>query len=173
MSGTRLYIFDADGTLRWTTVPGQKYPLGRDEWRLMPGVTARLRAIPWAAGGPWLAIASNQNGVAAGELTAETAGTLMREMIEAAVGFLPPRCRIGMCMCSATARCPCRKPEPGLLLAHLAHFGVRAEEALYVGDLGIDEQAARAAGIPFRYAAAFFSEMESCRSSANERNLAD
>lgn len=75
-SHVRLFIFDADGTLRWTTLPGRKYPLSSGEWRLMPGVEARLRAIPWSPCGPWLAIASNQNGVAAGELSEDRAREL-------------------------------------------------------------------------------------------------
>ncbi len=63
---------------------------------------------------------------------------------------------IGMCICDERLSCPCRKPAPGLLLAHLAHFGVSPEEALFVGDLAIDEEAARRAGIPFAYARDFF-----------------
>lgn len=156
MTATRLFIFDADGTLRWTTVKGQKYPLSSGEWRLMPGVAERLRAIGWSAEGPWLAIASNQNGVAAGELTGETAQALMVEMIVAAIGHLPQRTQIAMCMCDEAAACGCRKPEPGLLLRHLAHFGVAPAEALFVGDLDSDAEAARRAGIPFRRAADFF-----------------
>lgn len=55
----KLFIFDADGTLRWSTPPGRKYPLNSWEWQLMPGVAAGLSAIAWAREGPWLAIASN------------------------------------------------------------------------------------------------------------------
>src|SRR4051794_15098562 len=41
-----LVIFDADGTLRYVTVPGQHYPLRPEEWRLMPGVRETLAALP-------------------------------------------------------------------------------------------------------------------------------
>ncbi len=156
LSRIRLFIFDADGTLRWTTVPGQKYPLARHEWKLMPGVAEKLRAIPFGLRGPWLAIASNQNGVAAGELSEGMARALMTDMLEAALGEVPEGTRIGLCICDERLSCPCRKPAPGLLLDHLAHFGVSPGEALFVGDLAIDEEAARRAGIPFAYARDFF-----------------
>lgn len=153
---TKLYIFDADGTLRWTTVPGQKYPLQLDEWQLMPNVAERLRAIPFSDDGPWLGIASNQNGVAAGELSLEMARRLMDDMLRAALGSVPDGTHIEMCMCDEHGDCDCRKPAPGLLLRHLAHFGVAPHEALFVGDLEIDAEAARRAGIPFVFASSFF-----------------
>ena len=43
---------------------------------------------------------------------------------------------------------PRPKPHPDLLLKVLGHFGVAAEEVLYVGDSAVDEKAAHAAGIP-------------------------
>lgn len=153
---TRLYIFDADGTLRWTTVPGQRYPLNSGEWRLMPNVAARLAAIPWSAEGPWLAIASNQDGVAAGELSEAAARGLMREMLVAALGKLPHETRIAMCICGEHAGCGCRKPAPGLLLRLLVDYRVAPRDALFVGDLDSDAEAARRAGIPFCPAAEFF-----------------
>jgi D-glycero-D-manno-heptose 1,7-bisphosphate phosphatase len=156
LTQVRLFIFDADGTLRWTVVPGQKYPLQPGDWRLMPGVAERLRRIPFGAEGPWLAIASNQNGVAAGELSEETARALLEDMLAEALGHVPPETRIGMCICDERLSCECRKPAPGLLLQHLAHFGVAPREALFVGDLDIDEEAARRAGIPFLRAQDFF-----------------
>lgn len=152
----KLYIFDADGTLRWTTVPGQKYPLRPDQWQLMPQVHERLSAIGFSDAGPWLGIASNQNGVAAGELSEEMSRRLMAEMLSAALGEVPSHTRIELCLCDAQGDCDCRKPAPGLLLRHLAHFRVKPEEALFVGDLDIDAEAARRAGIPFIYAQDFF-----------------
>ncbi|MFN4140333.1 HAD-IIIA family hydrolase [Aestuariivirga sp.] len=155
-ASVRLFIFDADGTLRWTTIPEQKYPLGRSEWQLMPGVAERLRAIPWAPGGPWLAVASNQNGVAAGELAAEMARGLIEDMLAAALGAVPPETEIAMCTCDERLDCACRKPAPGMLLGLLDRFGVRPDEALYVGDLPIDAEAARRARVPFIFARDFF-----------------
>ena len=155
-AGVRLFIFDADGTLRWSLPPGRRYPLDHGEWRLMPGVAARLRAIPWSPRGPWLAIASNQNGVAAGELSEEMARALLGEMLEAAIGRVPDGTRIEICICDERIGCDCRKPAPGLLLRLLAHFGVPPAEALFVGDLDSDAEAARRAGVAFMRAQDFF-----------------
>ncbi len=156
LARVKLYIFDADGTLRWSTLPGRKYPLNSGEWRLMPGVAARLRAIPWSSRGPWLAIASNQNGVAAGELTDAMARKLIEEMLMAALGRIPEETRIEFCIFDERISCDCRKPAPGLILRLLDHFGVVPEEALFVGDLDSDAEAARRAGVAFIRAEMFF-----------------
>jgi HAD superfamily hydrolase (TIGR01662 family) len=156
VNGPKLYIFDADGTLRWTTVPGQKYPLAQDQWRLMPGVAERLRAIPWSPRGPWLGIASNQSGVASGELSEATARLLIDAMLVAALGSVPAGARVELCTCREGEVCTRHKPEPGMLLSLLRHFGVAARDALYVGDLDIDAEAARRAGIGFAHARDFF-----------------
>ncbi|MCL4767901.1 MAG: HAD-IIIA family hydrolase [Hyphomicrobiaceae bacterium] len=153
---TRLYIFDADGTLRWTTVEGQKYPTRSGEWRLMPNVRQRLAGIPWSAAGPWLAVASNQNGVAEGLLDEPTARRLIQYMLVEALGRVPERTSVELCVCSEQAGCDCRKPAPGLLLRLLRAHRISPAEALFVGDLPIDAEAARRAGIPFVWAHDFF-----------------
>lgn len=153
---TRLYIFDVDGTLRWTVRPGARYPESRDEWRLMPRVAETLRAIPWGAGGARLAVASNQTGVGEGRLTEALARELIEEALRAALGQVPLGTILALCTCPPEVACACRKPEPGLLLEALRASGVSAEEALFVGDLEIDRLAAERAGIPFRWAAEFF-----------------
>lgn len=152
----RLYIFDADGTLRWTTREGGRYPLHRAEWKLMPGVAETLARIPWSAEGPWLAIASNQDGVPLGEISEEDARLLIYEMIAAAAGRIPEKTAIALCVHGEGSRCVCRKPQPGLLLALLDNFGIGPEEALFVGDLESDAEAARRAGIDFIPARDFF-----------------
>jgi phosphoglycolate phosphatase-like HAD superfamily hydrolase len=43
-----------------------------------------------------------------------------------------------------------------MLLRILRRFEAAPDEALYVGDLDIDEQAARRAGVAFRWARDFF-----------------
>jgi phosphoglycolate phosphatase-like HAD superfamily hydrolase len=41
-----------------------------------------------------------------------------------------------------------QKPHPEMIEAALAALGARREEAVYVGDMEVDVQAARAAGLP-------------------------
>jgi len=150
----KLYIFDADGTLRWTTVPNQPCPNDPGEWQLMPGVTEKLSAIDWGA--HRLGIASNQGGVAAGFMTGEMAYRLLEDMVREAVGYVPPATSIQLCTCSAAVDCLCRKPRPGMLLAIMEHFRAGPDETLYVGDLEVDREAACRAGVAFEWAWDFF-----------------
>lgn len=152
----RLLIFDADGTLRWTTIPGQPCPNRPGEWRLMPNVRERLRAFDWGPGGTRLGVASNQNGVAAGYLSRAMAARLLRDTVREAIGHVPAGAQIEMCTCPLAAGCACRKPEPGMLLRILERAGVAAADALFVGDLDIDREAARRAGVAFQWAGDFF-----------------
>jgi D-glycero-D-manno-heptose 1,7-bisphosphate phosphatase len=152
----RLYVFDLDGTLRWTARPGAMYPLHAGDWRLMPNVARTLRAIRWGPGGARLAVASNQNGVGEGLLALETAEALARDALRAALGYVPDDLILALCTCRLDAGCDCRKPAPGLLVRALREAGVRPDEALFVGDLESDREAARRAGVPFRTAAEFF-----------------
>ncbi|HWI41691.1 MAG TPA: HAD family hydrolase [Verrucomicrobiae bacterium] len=46
-------------------------------------------------------------------------------------------------------KAPRPKPHPDPLLCVLEHFGLRPQEALFVGDSEVDRQAAQAAGVPF------------------------
>jgi len=50
-------------------------------------------------------------------------------------------------MTAAKASFP--KPHPDPLLRILAYYGIKAEEALFVGDSAVDALAAAAAGVPF------------------------
>jgi hypothetical protein len=52
--------------------------------------------------------------------------------------------------------CPNRKPKPGFILKALEELGAQAENCLFVGDSNTDRQAAKAAGVPFRWADLFF-----------------
>jgi len=69
---------------------------------------------------------------------------------------VPEDAAIEMCVCPEDSGCGCRKPAPGMLLRLLDRFQLRRDQALFVGDLEIDREAARRAGIAFRTAAEFF-----------------
>jgi HAD superfamily hydrolase (TIGR01662 family) len=49
-----------------------------------------------------------------------------------------------------------RKPEPGMLLETMRHYGMEPRETLYVGDLLDDNYAAESAGVDFAWAHMFF-----------------
>jgi len=151
---TELVIFDADGTLRYVTVPGQHYPLTVSEQRLIPGVIDTFSHLPVAR--LKFGLASNQHGVALGQITRDDAYALLLATWQDAFGGNAPPISIEMCVCLPSAACHRRKPMPGMLIALLRRFGLPGNRALYVGDLPIDAEAAARAGIPFCIAADFF-----------------
>lgn len=154
-SGYALYIFDADGTLRWTRVPGQQCPYRPEEWALMPNVRTTLRRLCLRERAA-IGVASNQDHVARGHLSYALARSMLEDTVVAAVGRLPARCAIELCTCLPRRGCPCRKPGPRMLLDIMARFGASRGATLYVGDLDLDRRAARHAGVGFAWAGEFF-----------------
>lgn len=152
----RLYIFDADDTLRRTLVPGQPCPRAPTEWELIPGVADRLRSMNWGAGGRLLGVASNQDQIAYGHFTEPTARALLVDMISAATGHVPAPEAVQLCPHALDVPCDCRKPAPGMLKRIMEFYSVSPSETLFVGNATTDEEAALRAGVSFAWANYFF-----------------
>ena len=154
-----LIIFDADGTLRRCTVPGQVCPNQPGQWELLPGVKETLTGIEWGSpshGRTALGIASNQAGIARGYLTEELARKMLEDTVEAAAGFRPIPGSVELCPHGTREGCSCRKPGP-LMLQRLRDFWKTVPaRTLFVGDMASDRGAALNAGCAFRWAADFF-----------------
>ena len=160
-----LLIFDADGTLRRCKVPGQPCPNKPDEWELIPGVES-LREIQWGARvrvrngtvvRKYLAIASNQSGVALGYMSQIDAYGMLLSLANTLNGHVPSGREVRMCPHAADAGCDCRKPKPGLLYELLdAYPLIDRCRVLFVGDQETDRQAAQAVPIDFMWAWDFF-----------------
>lgn len=157
-----LIIFDADGTLRRATAPGQPCPRHENEWTLMPGVERGCRAIlvehrrRLAHGGSLqVAVATNQAGVEDGDLTRGEAEGLARScLLRAFRGDWPPAyVRVATSKEESDFD---RKPNPGMLLDILDHSGVSAHRTLVVGDGDEDREAAETIGADFAWAGDFF-----------------
>jgi D-glycero-D-manno-heptose 1,7-bisphosphate phosphatase len=144
-----LIIFDADDTLRRTTVPGQPCPRTPQQWELMPGVRETLRRLSWGEGGHLFGVASNQDQVAYGLLSLEMARRLLRDLAIAATGSSPAEPALQLCPHALEIVCSCRKPAPGMLLKIMEHYGERAESTVFVGNHDIDREAAIRAGVAF------------------------
>jgi D-glycero-D-manno-heptose 1,7-bisphosphate phosphatase len=156
-AGFRLWIFDADDTLRRTTVPGQPCPRSHSEWELLPGVREALGAMAWSApAGPRLGIASNQDQIGAGMLALETARALLRDLAREAAGVILPEPAIQLCPHALGVACDCRKPRPAMLQRIMACYGIGAEETVFVGDSEADRVAAAEAGVHFLEARELF-----------------
>jgi D-glycero-D-manno-heptose 1,7-bisphosphate phosphatase len=146
----RLFIFDADDTLRRTTVPGRPCPHRPGEWELMPGVRETLAPVPWERdGGPHLGLASNQDQVGYGYLSMKMARDLLRDLARAAAGVEPVDAALELCPHALHVDCDCRKPKPGMLFRIMAHFDVAPGATVFVGNDAVDQEAAARAGVAY------------------------
>lgn len=162
----KMIMFDADGTLRRCTVPGQPCPNNPGEWELMPNVKETLARYDLKRIG--LYVVSNQGGIALGYLTETMALDLIYDLCEQIDPDLPHgRYAAYICPHSPNDGCPCRKPSPYLLLQVLTqewderkyfddYDPPKLSECLYVGDQDTDRQTAERAGIAFMWANDFF-----------------
>jgi histidinol-phosphate phosphatase family protein len=157
LTSYRLVVFDADDTLRETVVPGRPCPHGPGEWVLRPGVREVLQAVSWGERmAPQLGLASNQDHVAYGFLSLETARSLLKDLAIAATGSAPADAALQLCPHPLDGDCECRKPEPGMLLSIMKYYGVAPRDTLFVGDAEVDREAATRAGTSFMWAADLF-----------------
>jgi D-glycero-D-manno-heptose 1,7-bisphosphate phosphatase len=153
----RLFIFDADDTLRRTTVAGKPCPHGPDEWELMPGVQETLSRIPWGQPeGPRMGVASNQDQIAYGHLSIDMARRLLRDVAMAAAGTSLPDAALQLCPHALDVVCDCRKPQPGMLLRIMGHYGLSPDLTVFVGNDEVDREAAQRAGVAFVWSERLF-----------------
>lgn len=150
LSTKKLIIFDADGTLRRCTIPGQPCPSKNDEWELMPGVKEKIATLP---DGVRFGIVSNQGGVGLGFMPQEVAWQML---VELAALALRDRCVALMCTHAPKDGCLCRKPSPLMLYQAMEAANAKPRETLYVGDMDSDREAAQRAGVAFLWAWEFF-----------------
>jgi len=157
MPDYRLYIFDADNTLRVTTVD-KPCPNGPGEWELAPGVIERLAEVDWRK--CYYGIVSNQAGIAQGFITGEMAMRLLLDLASAAFSQTPHTGMVLLCPHAEDDGCLCRKPSPYMLNQVIRACGVSPRETLMVGDMDTDQRAARNAGCDFAWADEFFGVQE-------------
>jgi D-glycero-D-manno-heptose 1,7-bisphosphate phosphatase len=152
MTIDKLYIFDADATLRVCTVHDQPCPHGFDEWIPIPWAVERLARTDWTRNG--FGIVSNQAGVAKGYVNRGAAESMLWSLAAVMTKcehWRIPGAAIRLCPHATDAGCECRKPKPKMILDVMAAFGVDRSKTICVGDLETDEQAARNAGVEFAW----------------------
>jgi D-glycero-D-manno-heptose 1,7-bisphosphate phosphatase len=138
-------ILDRDGVLNRRPPPGE-YVREPGEFEWLPGSLEALRAFKRA--GYRIIVASNQAGVARGQLTTESLDAVHRRMrtdARAAGGAIDA---IYYCPHDSDAGCDCRKPKPGLLFRAQKDFSLDLTRTYFLGDDVRDMQAAEAAGAP-------------------------
>lgn len=142
-------IFDRDGVLNVDT--GYAFDPARLEW--MPGARAAVARVNRA--GAVAVIATNQSGIGRGYYTEDQMHAFHAEMIrqlEASGAkidkvYFAPHHEAAAEDRYRVADHPDRKPNPGMLLAALADFGIEAKDAIMIGDKESDMEAARRAGV--------------------------
>ena len=113
----KLLILDRDGVINFDSDHYIKHP---DEWHPLPGsieAIARLTQSGWR-----IAVASNQSGIARGLFDMEMLNAMHTKMHKAVTQAGGRIEAVFYCPDSADSDSPCRKPNPGMLLAIAERF---------------------------------------------------
>jgi D-glycero-D-manno-heptose 1,7-bisphosphate phosphatase len=129
-------LFDRDGTLIHD-VPGNTDP---ERVRPMPGAVEAV-ALARECGLP-VGVVTNQAAVGDGVLSPADVDRV-NERVDAVLG---PFDVWEVCPHRAEDRCPCRKPQAGMVLSAARRMGVDPRSVVVIGDVGSDMGAAVAAG---------------------------
>jgi HAD superfamily hydrolase (TIGR01662 family) len=144
-------LLDVDGTLR-RTKSGEIYPRDPSDVELLPGRRETLQR--WVDQGYALFFVSNQSGIASEKLTREAAEAAFARTI-ALLGL--PVAEVAYCPHPAfPAGCFCRKPLPGLGVSLIQRHQLSRPHLVMVGDMDSDRDFARALGVKYVTADAFF-----------------
>jgi histidinol-phosphate phosphatase family protein len=129
-------LFDRDGTL----VHDVPYNGDPSAVRTVPGAARALRRLRRRR--IRVGVVTNQSGVARGLLIPEQVAAV-NATVDALLG---PFDTWQVCPHSEADGCPCRKPQPGLVLAAARKIGVSPQRCVVIGDTGGDVLAALRAG---------------------------
>jgi D-glycero-D-manno-heptose 1,7-bisphosphate phosphatase len=140
---TRLILLDRDGVINFDS---PEYIKNADEWRPIPGAVEAIAQLKTA--GLLVAVCTNQSGIGRGLLT-ETALARIHDKFAALLAAEGATLdALVHCPHVPGDGCPCRKPQPGMLIDVMGRLGVTPAETLAIGDSVRDIEAARAAGCP-------------------------
>ena len=137
----KLIILDRDGTINHDSDEHIKSP---EEWKPIKGSLEAIARLTHA--NYRIAVATNQSGIARGLFDTRTLFAIHDTLLRA---LSPVGGRIDaffFCPHKAEDRCPCRKPQPGMLLEVARRFNVSLDDVCMVGDAQRDLEAAAAAG---------------------------
>lgn len=139
---SQFILLDRDGVINQKVRNG--YVAAWNEFRFLPGALESLRLLTTSGFLP--IVVSNQAGVGKGRMTqaalSEITSRFMRK-VKACGGCIH---RVYYCTHRKEARCPCRKPRPGLLLQAQRENHFDLARAYFIGDSLSDMAAAERAG---------------------------
>lgn len=151
------YIFDKDGTVVRSKA-GNPFATTVEDQEVIPGVMEKLQDVLLNDDNTIFAIATNQGGVAFGQLSIEDAAAITNDAakkIGATLGVFDPNHPEGN-VAPYNVESDTRKPAPGMLTYLMNEVGAIPEETVMVGDGHDDRLAAEAAGVRFEWAKDFF-----------------
>ncbi|PYI37265.1 haloacid dehalogenase [Arthrobacter psychrolactophilus] len=129
-------LFDRDGTLI------HDVPYNGDPARVTTIAGARAAVDCVRRAGLKIGVISNQSGVGRGLLTPQQV-TMVNARVEDLLG---PFDAWFICPHAPEQGCPCRKPNPGMVLMAARRWSVGTRSLAVIGDIGADVGAALAAG---------------------------
>lgn len=137
----RAVFLDRDGVLNRARVRAGKPhpPRTLAELEILPGVLTALCSLK--AAGYLLAVVTNQPDVARG-----LASRADVEALNHALSCALPLDAVFTCFHDDEARCPCRKPEPGLIVQAARQLAIDCQGSFLVGDRWRDIEAGRRSG---------------------------
>jgi len=133
----KLVILDRDGTINHDS---EHFIKSVDEWRPLRGAMEAIARLTQA--GYRIVVATNQSGIARGLLTTRTLFDIHDALQRAAAQAGGRIDAFFFCPHAADSACPCRKPEPGMLLEVARRFNIALADTYMVGDALRDVQAA-------------------------------
>jgi D-glycero-D-manno-heptose 1,7-bisphosphate phosphatase len=137
----KLVILDRDGTINHDSDNHIRSP---EEWRPIKGsleAIARLTQADYH-----VVVATNQSGIARGFFDTKTLFAIHEKLARELAQVGGRIDAFFFCPHAAAAGCPCRKPQPGMLLEVSRRFNVSLADTYMVGDAQRDLEAAAAAG---------------------------
>jgi D-glycero-D-manno-heptose 1,7-bisphosphate phosphatase len=137
----KLVILDRDGTINHDS---EHFIKSVEEWRPIRGAMEAIARLTQA--GYRIVVATNQSGIARGLLTTRTLFDIHDALQRAAAQAGGRIDAFFFCPHAADSACPCRKPQPGMLLEVARRFNIALADTYMVGDSLRDVQAASAAG---------------------------
>lgn len=140
----KIILLDRDGVLI-EKMPKREYVASFEDYRPMIENWNGLKIL--AESGFDFLIATNQPGVATGEVSKEFMLRLHQRMVSEMLNMGINVLAVYACKHHWNDNCDCRKPAPGMLLSAIKDFGIVKDQTLYIGDDDRDILAAKAAGI--------------------------
>jgi D-glycero-D-manno-heptose 1,7-bisphosphate phosphatase len=136
-----LIILDRDGVIN---VDSDAYVKSPDEWIPLPGSLEAIARLKKS--GYFVAVATNQSGIARGYYTKETLDAIHAKFFRLLKEYNATIDTLLFCPHVDEDLCLCRKPKPGMITQLLKQFSATPQNTFMVGDSARDLLAGQAAG---------------------------